>query len=174
MIELVAAASDPTSLDRLHDIVEPPPVPWWPPAPGWYVVAMIVAIAAIYGAWRGWRHWKANAYRRAALAELAGIATRASTDPAAWLDLPPLVKRTAIVAFGRDDVAALSGSVWLAYLDRTGGTTAFARGPGELLEALAYDPAATRGISNDRITALRSLVDVWIRSHRPPKTMLHE
>ena len=27
-----------TSLDRLHDIVLPPEVPWWPLAPGWYVV----------------------------------------------------------------------------------------------------------------------------------------
>ena len=43
--------SDPGSLDRLHDIVSPPPAPWWPPAPGWYALGLIVLLLLGVGAW---------------------------------------------------------------------------------------------------------------------------
>jgi hypothetical protein len=41
-----------TNLDRLHDIVVPAPVPWWPPAPGWYVVLTVALIIALYLVYR--------------------------------------------------------------------------------------------------------------------------
>ena len=33
---------DPASLQNLNDIVALGPVPWWPPAPGWYFVIAVV------------------------------------------------------------------------------------------------------------------------------------
>ena len=55
---------DPASLDRLHDIMAPPPAPWWPPAPGWYVVlgaAILILLALAFRAFIRWQHAR---YRR--------------------------------------------------------------------------------------------------------------
>ena len=48
----------PTGLDRLHDIVLPPPIPWWPPAPGWYVVLGVLLLAGLAAAWWSWKRWR--------------------------------------------------------------------------------------------------------------------
>ena len=68
---------DPSSLDNLFDIVVPPPVSWWPPEPGWYVVGGLAIALTVWAAWRGWERWRAAAYRRAALAELRRLEARA-------------------------------------------------------------------------------------------------
>ena len=39
---------DPAGLDRLHDIIVPSPVPFWPPAPGWYLLAAFVAFLLVW------------------------------------------------------------------------------------------------------------------------------
>src|SRR5262245_63229264 len=104
---------DPGSLDRLNDIVVPPPVPWWPPAPAWYAVGIIVLILLAVLAWQmiAWR--MRTRYRRAALAELATIDTRSSHALGAVAEL---VKRVALAAFPREQVASLAVDVWLAFL----------------------------------------------------------
>ena len=71
--------SDPTSLDRLHDIVVPSLAPWWPPAPGWYCILGIILFSSLVLLVRFLR-WQGNRYRREALAEFA-IHERALTDP---------------------------------------------------------------------------------------------
>ena len=43
-------AADPTSLENLFGLVVPPPVPWWPPAPGWFVVGGMVLVLGFWGA----------------------------------------------------------------------------------------------------------------------------
>ena len=78
--------SDPASLDNLRDIVVPPSVPWWPPAPGWWVVFALLTLAIAVFAWRRWRAWHANAYRREALREL-----QAATSAA---EVAEILKRT--------------------------------------------------------------------------------
>ena len=39
---------DPASLENLRDIAVPPPVPWWPPAPGWWVLGLLALLVLIY------------------------------------------------------------------------------------------------------------------------------
>ena len=40
--------SDPGNLQNLNDIVLPVPAHWWPPAPGWYVLAgLLLAVLAL-------------------------------------------------------------------------------------------------------------------------------
>ena len=92
---------DPTSLQNLRDIVEPAPVPWWPPAVGWWILLVVVAAFAVWLASRAWRRRHANAYRRAALKEL-----RSATNP---VEIAEILKRTALCAFPRTAVASLSG-----------------------------------------------------------------
>ena len=100
--------SDPASLDNLRDLVVPPSVPWWPPAPGWWVVFALVTLAVAVFAWRRGHAWHADAYRRAALREL-----QAATSAA---EVAVILKRTVLVAYPRADVAAMSGSTWCRWL----------------------------------------------------------
>jgi hypothetical protein len=161
-------SADPTSLDNLFDIVTPPAVPWWPPAPGWFVVGGAAVVLVIRLAWWAWKRWRAAAYRRAALAEWQRLKTRAA-DPeergAALRQLPELIKRTALAAFPRDEVASLSGTAWLQFLDRTGRTDAFTRGTGQLLSELAYDPRLSTQLDSAAVEELFGVVRRWIGRH---------
>jgi hypothetical protein len=98
---------DPADLSRLNDIVAPPPVPWWPPAPGWWLLgaALLAVIATL--SWAALLHYRRNAYRRAALAEIDAIGK--VNDPASAAALSAVLKRVALVAYPRSDVASLTG-----------------------------------------------------------------
>ncbi len=160
---------DPTSLDRLNDIVAPPAIPWWPPAPAWYWVLATLAVLTAVGVVRLLLHWLHNYYRREALSALVQNET-ALADPSqrarAVAEIAVLVKRTALTAFPRETVASLTGPAWLAFLDRTGHTTGFASGPGQWLDRAAFEPAAATSLDEAQTRALISLVRHWLAHHR--------
>ena len=150
---------DPASLQNLHDIVNPPPVPLFPPAPGWYWLAVILLLALGWWLWQSLRRYRADAYRRAALASLARL--QAEDDLAA---LPALLKRTALAAFPRPRVAGLSGADWWRFLDYTGGADNFSDTAGPLLDRLAYDPGG--GLDAGERERLLGAASHWLRHHR--------
>lgn len=127
-------AQDPASLDRLHDIVVPEPVSWWPLAPGWYVLGgLLVFLFAVF-IWSIVDRRLTNRYRRAGLRELAeleALPNESQTLPR----LAALVKRVALAAFPREQVASLAGADWLTFLDSKAATKDFTSGPGAMLEA---------------------------------------
>ena len=123
----------PELLDQLAGIPEPPPVSWWPQTEAWGWVALAVALGLAVLAWRLAARRRASAYRRAALRELA----RRSDSPAA---VAAIVRRTALAAYPRRDVAGLTGDDWLRFLDRTSGSEAFTTGAGRALAAAPYAP----------------------------------
>ena len=122
---------DPASLDRLHDIVLPASVAWWPPAPGWYLAFALLLTGMIWLCRLQWRRWRANAYRRAAIRALARCDTLAA--------VAELLRRTALAAWPREQIVPLSGAAWLDFLDRSAGTRDFATGPARVLAVVAYD-----------------------------------
>jgi hypothetical protein len=160
---------DPTSLDRLHDIIVPSPVPWWPPTIGWYVVGAFLLYILGVLAIRACVRWRASCYRREALYELDRIVSvlrQPEQRAEAIAAMAGLLKRAAVTAFPRDRVASLSGRAWLAFLDQTGQTKAFTTGAGPWLEKVAYDPRCAKSVPAEAIEQLEIIVRHWLSRHR--------
>jgi Domain of unknown function (DUF4381) len=100
-----------------------PPAPgWWPPAPGWWAFALLVIVLGMALA-VAWKWWSAphRRYRRAALAELRGIHAKRLAGTAAARAIENLLRRYAILVYGRQRVARLSGATWLEFAGAAGG-----------------------------------------------------
>ncbi|WIY26096.1 DUF4381 domain-containing protein [Parasedimentitalea psychrophila] len=151
------ATTEPVNLvDLIEQLVspsEPPAISMVPQTAGWIVLAVGLASIAGLSLWRWHRHHKANAYRRAALAEL----DRVGSDPVA---IAEILRRTALTAYPRTEVAALCGADWLGFLDATVGGTAFREGQGRIVAEAPYHPGLVGSV------ALRDLATQWIRHHR--------
>lgn len=151
--------ADPADLSNLRDIVLPPPVPYWPPAPGWLILGAALLACLLTLAARLAAAWRRNAYRRAALRELDAIGS--AEDPESAQRISTVLKRAALVAFPREEVARLTGEAWRAFLDRTGGTNAFVAGPARRLTEISLGAAA--GADGPAIAAAAKN---WISRHR--------
>jgi hypothetical protein len=145
-------------MSNLEEIELPEPVLFTFETPGWYLLAGLVLGVGLWLAYRLWRRWQADAYRRAALAELEAIE--------APQEIPELLKRVALVAYPRAQVADLYGDEWLGFLDRSLGTTDFSDGVGRQLPQLAYDPEAADRLSEPENKQLSKLARRWILRHR--------
>jgi hypothetical protein len=144
---------DPSSLDRLHDLVLPPAVPWWPPAPGWYVVLALLIFFAAWLAWRFSKSWRANSYRRAALRELP----RLRDAPA----IAELLRRTALAIAPRSVIAEKTGTAWLDWLAAQCHET-MPEAVGKHFTAWVYG----RSTADHELSSLRDYAARWIARHR--------
>lgn len=158
--------NDKASLQNLNDIVEPAAAAWWPPAPGWYVLAAILLVLLCWQAFRSWRRWRLNAYRRQALAELSTI--RTECDETRLREVPGLLKRSALSVWPRESVASLSGAAWHRFLDTTGGMGQFADGAGRVLDQLAYLDRQEAHIEPADSKLLLDAAESWLKQHRRP------
>jgi hypothetical protein len=149
---------DVSRLAGLHDIVEPPPVPWWPPAPEWYVLVSIGACLLAWVALRRWRRWRSEAYRRSALRELESANTAVA--------VAEVLRRTALSILPRAAIASLTGTEWAARLEKTSPDDL----PNQVRSQLAGGVYREPGAAAD-VTALRDYAACWIRHHRLPETL---
>lgn len=156
----------PAALQPLRELPLPATVSYAPQTIGWlFVAVLLIALLAAF-AWRAWRRYQRARYRREALAELAHIEANLNDDAtrtAALSGIGPLIKRTALAAAPRAQVASLSGTAWLDYL-RTHGP--FDDESGALLYIASYAPAArVATISPQQAQRLARAARGWIESH---------
>jgi Domain of unknown function (DUF4381) len=150
------------ALKDLRDIHLPDPVPFWPPAPGWWLLALVVVLLLIAAGWL-WKRHRRTAYRRAALRELQQLRqalTQGQARTSIIAELSILLRRAAISRYGRQQVAALNGTAWLDFLDRTGRTTHFSTQGQALLDA------PYRRDTLEQIEPLLSLAQRWLQVQR--------
>lgn len=156
----------PAALQPLRELPLPDTVSYAPQTIGWLFVAVLVIAVLAAFAWRAWRRYERARYRREALAELARIEANLNDDTtrvAALAGIGPLIKRTALAAAPRAQVASLSGAAWLDYLRQHG---AFDDESGALLYTASYAPAArVATISPQQAQRLAQTARGWIESH---------
>jgi hypothetical protein len=139
-------------LDLLEPIPEPEPVSMLPETQGWLWLGLLLLVLAVRVGRNVYRRWRSNAYRRAALRAIAS----ANNNPQ---KIAEILRRTALAAYPRDQVAGLTGEQWLTFLDRTGTAGSFTKEPGRVLAVLPYKPYATS-------ESLAPLAVHWIKSHK--------
>lgn len=127
-------AQDP--LTQLADIHLPDGVGWWPPAPGWWALCLILLALVIAGLALFWRQWRRRQKLQAALDELdqAWEDYQASTLAGKRQEIVALkllsklnniLRRVALLYFPVETVAPLSGQRWLDFLQQSDPNTDF-------------------------------------------------
>ncbi len=130
----------PDWLTQLAPAHAPPPPGWWPLALGWWVLLglLIIAIAVFIF----WQSRPPVRLRRIALRELRKLQTTVTEDIAFAQELENLMRRFAVVRYGRDTVANLSGDRWIEFVVKHGGAS-WSGDSGASLLRTAYGGAAT-------------------------------
>ncbi|MGO0306539.1 DUF4381 domain-containing protein [Endozoicomonas acroporae] len=110
-------------LDQLRPNYLPDPVGLWPPAIGWWLLALIGIALMVLVTVYGWRCWQKNRYRSEALLQARKIHADYQVHQSLHRlanESNELLKRVALHAFPANKVAGLSGTSWCQFLADTG------------------------------------------------------
>ncbi|MDQ6629933.1 MAG: DUF4381 domain-containing protein [Pseudomonadota bacterium] len=146
---------------QLRDIHLPPAPPFWPPAPGWWIVAAVLLALLAWGGHAAWRQSHLRRERRRVMEVLARLESGLASErsPEGLANISVLLRRLALVRFPRASVATLTGNAWLRFLDESGGQGRFADGPGRVLGSGPYQRALPADLD---IVGLVALVREWV------------
>lgn len=132
----------------LRDIHATAAPSWWPPAPGWWIVAIVLLVAIGFGVAVLVRETRARRWRKRVVAELDRIAAAHASQPdnvRLAADVSQLLRRASRLI--EPGAAALEGEAWLDFLDRQ------------------FDAASTRARVEERFRSAtgRALIDAPYR-----------
>ncbi len=109
-------------LAELRGLHQPDAVGWWPLAPGWWVLMILVLAALTWYLVRAWLHKQRNLYRQHAREELDQLTTEFNQhqDKSVYLvDSHKLLRRVALHHYPnqQQDFAGLTGAEWQQFLN---------------------------------------------------------
>jgi len=146
-------------LNQLYDIDSVISVPFWPPALGWWIIAILLIISGV--SWWYQYYYFLPAFKRMALRKVTQLREdyqHNHNNIHLVIELSILLRRVALAKFPHHQVAGLIGMAWLQFLDETGKTQAFTKGPGKLLCTAPYQQT-----SSIEVDVLIDLVTAWIK-----------
>jgi len=153
---------NPDLLEQLRDIHSAPEVLWWPPAPGWWVLALLALTVLV---WLGRRLLAAYRAHRRCKQMLAWIDHLNATvdphkDPHCYLStLNRVFKVVALQAFPGQQCALMAGHEWTDFLHQNLKT----RQSGEVLSVLASGPYKPAPQFDPAV--ISELARAWIKQH---------
>ena len=131
---------NPQSIE-LRDIRYPSEIDWWPMAPGWWLVLILIVTLLFVVILKLYQKYNENRARRAALSWLKSIQNdnviRSATKELTKT-LSTLLRRTMLAYLPRNEVANLVGDRWLDFLDQGLDENYFSQGEGRCLITKPY------------------------------------
>jgi hypothetical protein len=161
-----------SALEKLHDIHLPPPILMWPLEIGWILLFIIILIMLMYLFFIWYKKNKKKRFIKFSLAKLNHLQKLTVKNPEninIAAEISTLLRRTALHYFRREDIAGLSGSAWLDFLNRSGHTTHFDEEIGQLLTDAPY-----RKHDKTDLGPLFALCKHWLATLAKKKVMFVE
>ncbi len=146
---------------ELKDIHLPDSSLWWPPAPGWWLLLLILIALLLLTPWL-LKRLRRKSLKALSLREIARIreaAREGSEDRLLLRELSALIRRILISYYGREQVAAASGSEWQARIEQLAPGASFSEAQLRLLGEDRY----RREVEAD-IEALLQSSECWVRA----------
>ncbi len=149
-------------LSQLRDIQAPQGLPWWPPAPGWFIVS-VLSLAIIFWLTYCYKQYRKKQLRRQSILQHIRDLQQNLVEehyPIIYQDLSTLLRRIALMTHERTQVAHLAGEEWLKFLDDQCGTHLFTHDVGRLLLTAPYFPGNETVASPE---PLLKITEEWIK-----------
>lgn len=153
---------------QLRDIHLPATPEFWPPAPGWWIVAFVVLALLGWISVIVWRRIKIQQQRKQIFNLLEQLEQSSSDMHTAdfLAQVSRLMKQIALMHFPRQSIASLTGNDWLTFLDESGGNGQFSNGPGQVLSQGPYKRKLSETADDSLdIQALTRLIRDWIKTN---------
>ncbi|MCZ6711931.1 MAG: DUF4381 domain-containing protein [Gammaproteobacteria bacterium] len=156
----------PDLLQQLRDIHIPADPVWWPPAPGWWLLAVATlfgCVLAVRFAFRHYRRRRPIRRTRRLYQALHGRLSAGEITAESYVHQSnELLKRLLIHGLGIRAARPASNMDWLQILDKYHGGSAFSDGPGQVLgnERFRKSPAI-------QIEPLHQLLASFLAKVRP-------
>lgn len=149
-------------LAQLRDIHLPDTGGFWPPAPGWWLLALLsltaLALAVLW--WR--RRLRRNRWLKCASRELAELERSATPEPAWFAQVNALLKQAARQRYPERFPEALSGDAWVDFLLATAPRERIASRPiAEAMVEASWRPS----VSADPADVVR-FSRLWLRGQK--------
>lgn len=152
-------------VEELVPTMAPEVVSAWPQTLGWQIVSAIILFFILRKLYLAWRAYQRDAYRREALAWLDNLPEFTNLqEQNEYRQLPVLLRNTALQAFGRPVVSALSNEHWERWLDQQCDKTSFSNQCATQLQRLAYAPEPK--FDSQQLELLLKQVRLWVQYHR--------
>ena len=148
------------SLDNLHDIIVPDTIGFFPLAPGWYILFLLLLTLLFHFGYQRYKMYEREQYRRDAEEELEALNNKNRENTIALLDL---AKRVAISAYGREIIATLDGDRWWDFME-TYSKTSVSSELRSSIEKLLYEEDVDFDVSV--FDAVFLMVSQWVETHK--------
>jgi hypothetical protein len=154
--------------------------PWWPPAPGWWLLLAGIIVFGLV-AWRFRASWRVRIpipfvtlgdWRWEAGRGLRQLRRSAGETPlkARASELSELLRRIAMARYGRAACAGLHGEAWLGWLADHDPAGFDWRREGRLLLDIPYAPERSGASREAGLARLIDAAEPWITARRPRQT----
>lgn len=151
---------------QLRDIHLPAEPGFWPPAPGWWVLATLLLVLLFWTGRILLRRYRLQRQRQRILAMLDELEPGNEITTEKLAQISSLLRRLALMRYPHQQVASLIGTAWLHFLDESGGGGRFSHGPGQVLASGPYQSALNTDLDAQ---ALSTLLRDWIKKNTEHK-----
>ena len=148
------------SLDNLHDILVPDAIGFFPLAPGWYILSLLLLTLLFHFGYQRYKLYEREQYKRDAEEELEALNDKNRENTIALLSL---AKRVGLSVYGRETIATLDGDRWWDFME-THSKTSVDADLRVSIQKLLYE----EGVDFDTsvFDAVFLMVSEWIETHR--------